>query len=150
MFSLALALLLCEAPSPEQMAKLQHDIDSATSEVDKKYAGKELSPDDKKQQAKDRARAEQNVLEKAGVDRKDFARAGARMSKSDREVNAAEKSKLDKADKAAPSSGSGDGKGKEIVIEKGGAGAPKTDAELAAEADRQAGYGKTSSKSKKK
>lgn len=154
MRTLALAVLLvgfavrADPPSAEQMAKLQHDIQQATDAVDKKYEGKELSPEEKKQQIKDRAAAENGVLDKAGVDKKDFARASAKMSKDDRATVASEKEKLDKKDKAGD--GAAKGGSKEIVVEKGGQGAPKSDEEQAAEMDKQSGYGKGSGKKSSK
>src|SRR5699024_10868102 len=124
-----------DPPSPEDLAKLQHDIQKATDEVDKKYAGKELSQDEKKQQIKDRAAAEASVLVKAGVDKKDFARASARLSKDDRSAVAAEKEKLDQKDKAAGAAKQGGGN--EVIVEKGGKGQPMTPEEEAAAMDKQ-------------
>lgn len=132
-----------DPPSAEQMAKLQHDVEKAQAESDKKYQGRELSPEDRKQQIKDRAAAENGVLEKAGVDRKDYARASAKLSKDDRAALESEKAKLDKKDKG----GADTGGGKEIVIEKGGQ--PATDADEAAAMDKASGYGKGGSKKRK-
>ncbi len=140
------ASALADPPSPAEMAKLQHDVAKAQKEVDKKYEGRELSPEEKKQQIKDRAAAENGVLEKAGVDRKDYARAGAKMSKEDRAALASENEKLDKKEKAA--GGAGQGGSKEVVIEKGGAG-QKTPEEEAAEMDRAMGFGKGGGKKRK-
>lgn len=140
---------LADPPSPEDMAVIQHDIDKATSDVDKKYSGKELSSDEKKQQIKERAAAERAVLEKKGVNGKDFARAQATMSKDDRAANKAAGAELEKKDKAAADAPKGGGK--EIVIEKGGAGAePKSDEDEAAAMDRAQGLGKSNSGGKKK
>lgn len=129
-----------DPPTPEQAAKLQHDVQKAQDEVDKKYQGRELSADDRKQQIRDRAAAENGVLEKAGVDRKEYARANAKLSKDDRAAIESEKAKLDKKDKGGESKGGN----KEIVIEKGGQ--PATDADEAAAMDRAAGYGKKKKK----
>lgn len=143
---LAAAPALADPPSPAEMAKIQHDVAKAQKEVDKKYEGRELSPEEKKQQIKDRAAAENGVLEKAGVDRKDYARASAKMSKEDRAALANENEKLDKKEKA--SGGAGQGGSKDVVIEKGG-GSAASDADEAAAMDRAAGYGKGGGKKRK-
>lgn len=132
-----------DPPTAEQMAKIQHDVEKAQAESDKKYQGKELSPEDRKQQIKDRAAAENGVLEKAGVDRKDYARASAKLSKDDRAAVESEKQKLDKKDKA----GAEKGGGKDVVIEKGGQ--PASDADEAAAMDKASGYGKGGGKKRK-
>jgi hypothetical protein len=146
----AASAAFAEPPSAEQMAKLQNDIQKAQDAVDKKYEGKNLSQDERKQQMQERAAAENGVLEKAGVDRKEFARANAKMSKDDRAAYANEKEKLDKQAKAGAAADKGEG-AKEIVIEKGGPGGkPMTDEEEAAAMDRAAGYGKSSGGKRKK
>jgi hypothetical protein len=145
--ALAAASALADPPSPAEMAKIQHDVAKAQKEVDKKYEGRDLSPEEKKQQIKDRAAAENGVLDKAGVDRKDYARASAKMSKEDRAALANENEKLEKKEKAA--GGSGQGGSKDVVIEKGGGG-EKTPEEEAAEMDRAMGFGKGSGSKKKK
>ncbi|MBK7861392.1 MAG: hypothetical protein IPJ65_22815 [Archangiaceae bacterium] len=146
MRTLALFLVLAagtvhaEPPSAEQMAKLQHDIQQATDDVDKKYAGKELSADERKQQIKDRAAAENAVLDKAGVDKKEYARAGAKMSKEDRATAASEKEKLDAKDKAAAGAKGGQ---TEVIVEKGGGnGQQLTPEEEAAAIDKAKGFDK--------
>lgn len=157
MRSFALCVMLFAAaafaapPSAEEMAKLQHDIQKAQSDSDKKYQGRELSPEEKKQQIKDRGAAENAVLEKAGVDRKEFARASAKLSKDDRAAVENEKAKLEKSDKAAAGGGAAKGGGGngEVVIEKGGQG-QMTPEEEAAAMDRQQGLGKSSGGSGKK
>ncbi len=132
--------VLAEPPSAEQMAKLQYDVKKATDAVDKKYEGRQLSADERKQQMKERAAAESSVLEKAGVDRKDYVHADAKMSKSDRETVKAETEKLEKKDKAGSQPQGGN---KEVVIEKGGKG-EMTPEQEAAEMDKAMGFGKSS------
>ena len=132
---LVAATAFADPPTPEQVAKIQHDVQKAQDEVDKKYQGRQLSAEERKQQIKDRGAAEGTVLEKAGVDRKEYARASAKLSKDDRAAVESEKVKLEKKDKGDGKSGS-----KEVVIEKGGQ--PATDADEAAAMDRAAGYGK--------
>jgi hypothetical protein len=152
MRTLALVLMLAagaahaDPPSAEELAKLQHDVQQATDEVDKRYAGKELSQDDRKQQLKERAAAEKAVLEKAGVDKKDYVKASAKQSREDRAAVAAEKEKLDQKDKAGASADKGGQK--EIVVEKGGK-KEMTPEEEAAAMDKAKGYDKAGKRKSK-
>ena len=137
--ALPLLLLLTQSPSPEDIAKIESEQGKATAEVDKKYGNRkpsEMSNDERKQMMKDKADAERAVLDKHGVDGKDFARTSTKQTKEDRAATNAAAEAIKKKDADAAKS---DGKGKEVVIDKGG---QKSDQDLAAEQDAKAGYGK--------
>ncbi len=129
--------------SPDDLARLQREQKAAADDVEKKYGTGNLSPEQQKQLSKDKSAAERAVLEKNGVDAKDFARTNAKLSRSDREAVDAAGKKLDAkaaADgKAADAKKAAGGK-KEIVIEKDGKSAAPVNE--AAEMDKAAGLGK--------
>lgn len=137
--------------SPDQRAKILNDQKKAGAAVEKKYGNKkpsELSPDERRAMAKEKADAEREVVEKAGVDPKEFARSTMRMGRDEKADTDAAQKKLEQQDKAAEASGGSgkDGKKggkKEIVIEKngkveGGGG----EVNEAAEMDKAQGLGK--------
>lgn len=112
--------------TPEKRAKLQREQQKAAEAVEKKYGNKkpsELSPDERRSQLKEKAAAQRDVLEKAGVDPKDFARSGSKLSREEKaNTDAAAK---DLEAKEAADAKAGDGKKaaggkKEVVIEKNG------------------------------
>jgi len=148
-FTLLIAVFATAAaaspPTAEQMAKIQYDVKKATDAVDKKYQGRQLSSDERKQQMAERAAAESAVLDKAGVDKKEYVKADAKMSKEDRETVKNETEKLEKKEKAG---GEKQGGSKEVVIEKGGQG-QKTPEEEAAEMDKAMGFGKGGGKKRR-
>lgn len=146
----ALAALVAQAGddiTPEKRAQLQRDQAKAAAAVEKKYGNKkpnELSADERRSLTRERAEAEKEVLDKAGVDSKEFARSGARQSREDRASTEAAAKELDAKEAAAAK---GDGKKaaggkKEIVIEKNGkttqGGEPVNEA---AELDKQMNLG---------
>lgn len=122
---IAFALLLTLAAddlNPEKAAKIQKDRDKAMADVAKKYGNKkssELSQDERREMIRDQREADSAVLDKHGVDAKDFARYEAKMSLQDRAATKAERERLDKKeqeDKKAKEQQSGP---KEIVIQRG-------------------------------
>lgn len=140
--------------SPDQRAKLLNDQKKAGAAVEKKYGNKkpsELSPDERRSLAKEKADAEKEVLEKAGVDPKEFARSTMKMGRDEKADTDAAQKKLEQADKDAAAAGgtAKDGKDakkggkKEIVIEKNGkveGGDPAVNE--AAEMDKAQGLGR--------
>ncbi|MFT3840007.1 MAG: hypothetical protein QM723_23670 [Myxococcaceae bacterium] len=130
--------------SPEKLGQIEHEQNKAAAEVEKKYGNKkpsELSSDERKQMIKDRAAAEQAVLDKHGVDKKDYVHAQTRMNRDDREqasrtTKNLEKKELEDAAKAK-------GGQKEVQVEHG---LPPEEGGVneAAEMDKQMGYGKGS------
>lgn len=137
--------------TPDQRAKLLNDQKKAGAAVEKKYGNKkpsELTPDERRALAKEKADAEREVLDKAGVDAKEFARSTMKMGRDEKADTDAAQKKLEAADKEAAAAGGGkDGKDakkggkKEIVIEKNGKveGEPVNEA---AEMDKAQGLGK--------
>jgi hypothetical protein len=129
---IALLLVLAQAPSPEEIAKIQVEQSKANAEIEKKYGGKkqsELSSDERKAMMQERATAEAAILDKHGVDAKSFARASAKQSKEERAATQQAAEKLEKE--------------KKNEKPKDTAAAPaSSDEEEAKEADRQMGYGK--------
>jgi hypothetical protein len=95
------ALLLAEL-SPEQLAKVQHDRQKAMAEVSKKYGDKkpsELTQDERREMIHDQREAEDRVLEKNGVDRKEIARYEAKLSLDDRAATKAAKQQIEEKEK---------------------------------------------------
>jgi hypothetical protein len=136
--------------SPEKLGQLEHEQHKAAAEVDKKYGNKkpsELSSDERRQMIKDKAAAEQEVLDKNGVDKKDYVHAQTRMNRDDREQAQRTTKNLEKKeleDAAKPKGGQ-----KEVVVEHG---LPPEEGGVneAAEMDKQNGYGKGSDSGGKK
>ncbi len=146
---LMLAALVCHAEdlTPAKRAKIQRDQQKAAEAVDKKYGNKkpsELSSDERKAAMQERAAAERDVLEKAGVDPKEFARSGSKMTREEKASTDAASKDLEAQEAAAPKDAKKSGK-KEVVIEKNGAGAGP-EVNEAAEMDKQMGLGKGKSK----
>ena len=135
--------------TPDQRAKLLNEQKKAAAAVEKKYGNKkpsELSPDERRAMAKEKAEAETQVLEKAGVDSKEFARSTMKMGRDEKAdtdaavktLEAKEKEDAKKGDGKKPAGGK-----KEIVIEKNGKpadGGPNVNE--AAEMDKAMGLGK--------
>ena len=123
---IAFALLLALAAddlSPEKAAKVQKDREKAMADVAKKYGNKkssELSQDERREMIRDQRAAETAVLDKNGVDPKEFARYEAKMSLNDRAATKAERERLDRKEqddkKAAEQQQSGP---REIQIQRG-------------------------------
>ena len=135
MRSLTLAAVLVSVTAfaedipPEKVAKVRMERKAAVDAVEKKYAGKKLSPAENKQKEQEKNDAALKVMEKNGVDPKQMARTEATMGKDDRNAadtaqKAMEKKSADDA-KAAEAKKLEDSKPKEIVVEKGSGGGGK-------------------------
>lgn len=139
--------------TPANVAKIQSEQTKANAEIDKKYGNKkasELSTDERRSIAKEKAAAERDVLDKHGTDLKSFARANSKMGREDRAATDAAAKDLDKKSTAAPAADAKNAGGqKEIVIEKNGKAAPGPEVNEAAELDKAQGLGKGKSKGKK-
>ncbi|MBL8914792.1 MAG: hypothetical protein JNM17_29065 [Archangium sp.] len=123
---LSLALNADDGIPLQQQAQIESDQAKAQAEVAKKYGNRkssEMSQDERRQMIKDQAAADKAVLEKAGVDPKQWAREQMKRSRSDyatakemgKEI--AEKEKQAAAD--AAKKGSGDGKETEVQVQRG-------------------------------
>lgn len=110
--------------TPERRAQLQRDQQKAGEAVEKKYGNKkssELSADERRSLMTEKAAAERGVLEKAGVEPKDFARSGMKMGRDEKaRTDDAVKDLEAKEAAAAKDSGKKAGAKKEVVIEKNG------------------------------
>ncbi|MBS1152621.1 MAG: hypothetical protein H6Q89_4319 [Myxococcaceae bacterium] len=142
--SLFTALVVhAEDLTPEKRAKLQRDQQKAAEAVEKKYGNKkasELSSEERKSLMKEKAAAEREVLEKAGVDPKEYARSQSKMSREDRANTDAAGKELEAKEAAAAKDGAGKKTAKkEIVIEKNGKSAGDPEVNEAAELDKQMG-----------
>jgi hypothetical protein len=139
-----------EAPSPEDVAKIQFEQQKANADIDKKYGNKkpsELSNDERREMMKEKAAAERDVLDKHGVSAKDFARTQAKQSLDDRAKTRDANDKLQKDASAKKPAADDNG----VIIEKGnGSANPDSDAAEAAAMDKASGYGKTSGGTGKK
>jgi hypothetical protein len=134
--------------SPEKLGQLEHEQNKAAAEVDKKYGNKkpsELSSDERREMIREKAAAEQAVLDKNGVDKKDYVHAQTRMNRDGREQAKRTTKDLEKKeleDEARKKQGGGQ---KEVTVEHG---LPQDDGvNEAAEMDKQMGYGKGSGSS---
>lgn len=133
--------------TPEKRAKLQRDQQKAAEAVNKKYGDKkpsEMSAEERKSLMKDKAAAEREVLEKAGVDPKDFARSTSKMSREEKANTDAAGKDLEAKEAAAAKDAAAKkpaGK-KEIVIEKNGKTSGDPEVNEAAMMDKQNGLGK--------
>jgi hypothetical protein len=139
---------LAEDLSPEKLGQIEHEQNKAAAEIDKKYGNKkpsELSSEERRQMIKDKAAAEQSVLDKHGVEKKDYVHAQTRMGKDDREMASRTTKGLEKKDLEDDAKKKQGGQ-KEVVVEHG---LPQEDVNEAAEMDKQMGYGKGSGGKKK-
>lgn len=85
LISLCLALVADEPPSPEKAAVIQVEQDKARAEVSAKFGNKkptELSAQERKELEKDMDAASKAVLEKNGVDPKQYARDQLKMGRA--------------------------------------------------------------------
>lgn len=123
---LALVVVLALAAddlTPQKAAKVQKDLDQANADVAKKYGNKkssELSQDERREMIRDQRAAEIAVLDKNGVDPKEYARYEAKMNMADRAATKDARVALDKKEaddkKAAEAAKQG---GQEIQIQRG-------------------------------
>ncbi len=119
--SLALpAPTLAAELTAEQIAKIRRDEKAAIEKVNAAHGSKkpsELSNAERRQMIEEQQQALDEVMEKHGASRKDYARQVARMGpKGNEEVGAAEKA-LEAAEKAAQASKSEGAEG--ITVQKG-------------------------------
>jgi hypothetical protein len=109
--------------SPETVAKIRAEQKAATAAIDKKYEGKKLSGSERKAMAQEKNEAAQKVLDANKTDAKSFARASAGMGRDESAAADSAQKKIEKKAeedaKAAEAKKADEGKGKEIVIEKG-------------------------------
>ena len=127
--------------SAEKMGQLEHEQQKAAAAIDKKYGNRkpsEMSNDERREMIREKSAAEQQVLDKNGVDKKDYVRAQAHMNKEGRETASQTQKSLQKKDEEAAAKKDTGGQ-KEIVVEHG---IPKDDVNEAAEMDKQMGYKK--------
>src|SRR5262245_29293657 len=119
MLVLAIALLLtADDLTPDKAAKVQRDREKAMDAISKKYGNKkssELSSDERREMIREQRAAENDVLEKNGVDPKEFARYEARMSLSDRAATKQAKDDLDKKEEAEKKAAADKAKGDQPV-----------------------------------
>src|SRR4051812_4574493 len=81
---------------PEKVAKVRMEKKEANDAIEKKYAGKKLTPADRKAMEQEKNDAAMKVMEKNGVDSKAFARTEATMSKDDRSAADSAQKNLEK------------------------------------------------------
>jgi len=127
--------------TPEKIGEIQHEQQKAADAVEKKHGGKkpsELSQDERREMIKEKQASDQAVLDKYGVDKKDFSRASARLSRDDRAAAQAATKAAQKKDAEAEGKPAGQ---KEIVIEHGNGSNEVNDVNEAQEADRAMGLG---------
>jgi hypothetical protein len=108
-----------EGLTPEQIARIRRDEKAAEAKVQAAHGNKkssELSAAERRQMIQEQQQAIQEVMDKHGVSRKDYARQTARMGpKQNAEVEAAERT-LEAKDRAAQGQAQG---AEEIQIQHG-------------------------------
>jgi hypothetical protein len=120
---IALALTADDPISLEKSAQIELEQEKARDEVAKKYGNKkfsELSPEERKQMSKDQDAAAREVLEKAGVDPKQWARdsmkrdraAYAQQKELLKDIKEKQKAGLEQAKKAKEQV-------KEVTVQRG-------------------------------
>src|SRR5688572_28366990 len=90
--------------TPESVAKIDREQKKANDAIDKKYGNKkpsELSSAERREIIKERGEAEKAVLEKAGVDPKEYTKYTAKMNREDRVATKAAAEKLEQQEKDA-------------------------------------------------
>lgn len=89
---------------PDKVAELRHKQKKAEAEVEKKHGGKkpeDMSRAEFQALQTDKLNARAAVLEKEGVDGKDFERSAMRQNRADRAATEAKMKDLEKQDEAA-------------------------------------------------
>lgn len=102
------------------MAQIRREQKAATDDVARRHGDKkpsELSSSERRQIIFEQQQAERAVLDKHGVDAKEFARYSTRMSREERAATEAAQRQLDL--EAAAQAGKGDKKSDEVTIERG-------------------------------
>jgi hypothetical protein len=130
--SLLLAALTLAAPAfadddltPEKTAKIEREKNKALEAVDKKYGNRkssEMSSDERREVIRERAAAENEVLEKNNVSPKAYVSYTAHMNKEDRAATKAADAKLEEKEKqaaAAKKDKETQGGPKEIQVQRG-------------------------------
>ena len=121
--TLCLALVADEPIAPEKAAVIERDQRKAQAEVSARYGNKkptELSRDERRELDKDLANADKAVLEKAGVDPKQWARESLKKDRAGYAQNKELVKGLEEKDKAAAEAKKKEGAGPgEIPIQKG-------------------------------
>jgi hypothetical protein len=111
---IALALLLGgvaragDPLSPKELAAVDRELGKQIREVEKKYGNKktsELTPEERRGYSRDRAAAEQKVLEKHGVDPRTYGHRIGRLSRTERDEVQAAAEELEAKEKAEEKKG---------------------------------------------
>ncbi|MGV3622379.1 MAG: hypothetical protein ACO1OB_16295 [Archangium sp.] len=114
--------LVADELSLQQKAQIERDNDKAQAEVDKKYGNRpvnQLTPDERRSIMKDKAAAEQKVLDKHGITPQQWVKTTQKIQPKEWEDRKAAKQKLEEkeaADAEAEKKGSGE---KEIEVQRG-------------------------------
>ncbi len=123
LLTLCLALAADEPIAPEKSAVIAREQRQAQAEVNAKYGNKkssELSREERGQMTKDLANAEKAVLEKNGVDPKQWARDSLKKDRATYEQGKQLVKDLEEKEKAAEAKKKADAEGsKEIEVQRG-------------------------------
>ncbi len=121
--TLCLALVADEPTTPEKAAVIERQEQKAQAEVSAKYGNKkptELSREDRKAMDKDLANASKAVLEKNGVDPKQWARESLKKDRADFAKTKEIVKDLEAKDKAAEEKRKADANApKEVQVQRG-------------------------------
>ena len=123
LLTLCLALGADEPLAPEKSAAIEREQQKAQAEIDAKYGNKkptELSREERSQRAKDLAEADKAVLDKNGVDPKQWARESLKKDRAEYAQNKQAVKDLEEKEKAAEAKKKADAAGpKEVEVQRG-------------------------------
>lgn len=123
LLTLCLALGADEPLAPEKSAVIEREQQKAQAEVDAKYGNKkptELSREERSQRAKDLAEADKAVLDKNGIDPKQWARESLKKDRAEYAQNRQAVKDLEEKEKAAEAKKKADAAApKEVEVQRG-------------------------------
>lgn len=120
--TLCLALVADEPIAPEKAAAVERAQAKAQAEVAAKYGNKkssELTQDERRQMVKDQAEADKAVLEKLGVDPKQWARESMKRDRDQYAKNKALVKEQDEKEKAEEERKKADASKKDVEVQRG-------------------------------
>lgn len=142
---LAASAAQAQALSPEKVAKIRREQQAAMAKIDKAHGNKEpseLSNEERRQIAAERAAAEAAVLEKHGTSTREYTNYTLRMGTDERQVVEAEEKRLaDAAAKKAAEAKKNAAAKDEVQVQKGFDEANPVDLEEKAGAPPKVEYG---------
>lgn len=116
------ALLYADELNPQTAAAIAREQAKAQAKVGEKYGNRkssELSTDERRQMIKDQAAAEKEVLDKHGLDPRDWARYEARQGRAEREAQQQAEKALADQEQAEAAKAKAPQEPQEIPVQRG-------------------------------